>query len=58
MRNEEYPRCNFKYCNYHVDGYCMSEEHRKDCLEIAIGVLCLEGDEDANETKAVRECRM
>ena len=34
--------CHFKNCIHHADGYCHSEEHRKDCLEIALGILCMD----------------
>lgn len=38
----ETDRCNFPFCRFHVDGICHSEEHRKDCLDIALAVLCLD----------------
>ena len=44
-------RCNFPECRHYVNGECTSEEHRKDCLEIAIAVLCLD-----KEIPDVREC--
>lgn len=52
MEKENYSRCNFRYCNDHVDGFCMDEEHRASCLEIARGVLCIDDTEehDAGES--------
>nr|DAI88273.1 MAG TPA: hypothetical protein [Caudoviricetes sp.] len=35
-------KCNFPECQEYEDGVCTSEEHRKDCLDIALAVLCLD----------------
>lgn len=40
-------KCNFEYCRNHKDGECQDKKARKDCLEIALSVLCVNmGAED------------
>ncbi len=34
-------KCNFEYCRNHKDGECQDKKARKDCLEIALSVLCV-----------------
>ena len=46
--------CHFEQCRHYEDGKCLSDEARKDCLDIALAVLCI-NDEVANE-KRLQEC--
>lgn len=32
--------CNFPHCRYYLNGKCLNDNRRKDCLEIALAVLC------------------
>lgn len=34
-------RCDFEQCVHHYDGICINNQARKDCLEIALAVLCI-----------------
>ena len=46
--NIEKNNCQFEQCRYYEDGICLSDEARRDCVEIATAVLCI-SDEVANE---------
>lgn len=35
--------CNLTNCRYNANGKCENEEKRKECVEVARKVLCLEG---------------
>lgn len=35
-------KCNFTQCRYYEDGICASGVARRECLEIAFDVLCLD----------------
>lgn len=37
--------CNFEFCRNYEDGKCLNAEDRKNCLEIAMAVLCINEDE-------------
>ena len=37
------PECNFKNCVNYADGYCHDLERRKDCVAMAVGILCMDG---------------
>ena len=40
-------KCNLTSCRYNADGKCTNEEKRKECVEVARKVLCLnEKDKD------------
>ena len=41
-------KCNFEQCRYFDAGVCLNDEARKDCVEIATAVLCI-NDEVTNE---------
>lgn len=34
-------KCDFENCVHHHDGICINNQARKDCLEIALAVLCI-----------------
>lgn len=34
--------CHFEQCRHYLDGECQNNEARKDCIEIAVSVLCIE----------------
>jgi len=38
-------KCNFKECQHYEDGVCQDSKSRKDCVEIAIAVLCIKEKE-------------
>lgn len=40
MRN---PKCEFTNCIHYSDGFCHDTKARKNCVEMAIGILCLGG---------------
>ena len=42
-------RCNFPECIHYESGICADMKARKDCLDIALAVLCLNNEEDTNE---------
>jgi hypothetical protein len=54
--NLEIPKddCDFEFCRYFEDGKCLSESARKDCLEIALAVLCVRG-EDGRDKPELQE---
>ena len=37
--------CNFVNCVHYENGVCRNKESRKDCVEIAMAVLCINEDE-------------
>lgn len=44
-------KCQYENCVNYDDGICLSEESRKDCLEIALAVLCIN-----KENEIERKC--
>lgn len=45
--------CRFEFCRNYEDGKCLNETDRKNCLDIAMAVLCI-NEEDLCE-KTVNE---
>lgn len=39
-------KCRFEQCRHFSDGECLSDEARKDCIDIALAVLCLDKEVD------------
>ena len=39
---ENKANCNLTTCRYNADGKCTNEEKRKECVEVARKVLCLD----------------
>lgn len=39
-------KCNFASCRYNQDGICQNENARKECVEVARTVLCLENSKE------------
>lgn len=39
-------RCNYEFCRHFENGKCRSADARKECLEIAIAVLCIDKDKE------------
>lgn len=37
-------KCNFPECRHYEQGECCDKKSRKDCLDIALAVLCLNED--------------
>jgi hypothetical protein len=35
-------KCDFEQCVNHYEGICLNKQARKDCVDIAIAVLCLD----------------
>lgn len=35
-------KCQFEQCRNYEDGYCLNDEDRKNCIEIATAVLCID----------------
>lgn len=35
-------KCNYVECVHYLDGECQDDAARKDCIDIAKGVLCIE----------------
>lgn len=46
--NLETNRCRFEQCINYEDGKCLNEDDRKNCLEIALAVLCID-EESIND---------
>lgn len=44
-------KCNLASCRYNQNGICQNEDKRKECVEVAMAVLCLEGT-NANSCEA------
>ena len=44
-------KCDFRQCINYESGECMSEENRRDCLEIALAVLCIKEEEAGLERR-------
>ena len=44
-------KCNYPECRNYNDGICYDMEARKDCLDIALAVLCLNNEEGINEER-------
>lgn len=42
-------KCHFEQCIHYVDGECQSDDARKNCLEIALAVLCCEDSYDEGQ---------
>lgn len=40
--------CRFEQCRNYEDGKCLNEDDRKNCLEIALAVLCID-EESIND---------
>ena len=38
-------KCQFEQCINYEDGYCLNDEDRRGCIEIAMAVLCINEDE-------------
>lgn len=38
--------CRYEYCKHYDEGKCLDDNARKDCLEIAMAVLCVSEDEN------------
>lgn len=34
--------CNFEQCQNYEDGKCLNKDDRRNCLEIAMAVLCID----------------
>ena len=34
--------CGFPECRHYEQGTCNSKEHRKECIDIALSVLCID----------------
>lgn len=47
-------KCHFEQCRHYEAGECLSEEARRDCLEIASAVLCLDKEPEIEER--LRKC--
>ena len=37
-------RCDYEFCIFFDEGRCRNKEARRECLEIATAVLCIEGE--------------
>lgn len=37
------PKCEFTNCVHQANGYCHDIKHRKECLEMSMAILCLDG---------------
>ena len=46
-------RCNYEQCIHHEDGYCLDNNARRDCVEIALSVLCLNKEPECETTVEV-----
>jgi len=42
-------KCHFEQCVHYADGECQSEDARKNCLDIALAVLCCEESYDEGQ---------
>lgn len=43
-------RCNYEQCIHHEEGYCLDNNARRDCVEIALSVLCLNKEPECEKT--------
>lgn len=34
--------CHYEQCRHYEDGMCLNDKARRDCLDIALAVLCIE----------------
>ena len=41
-------KCQFEHCRHFENGECLDDKARKDCVDIAMAVLCIK-DEVKNE---------
>lgn len=39
--DENSNKCQFEQCINYEDGYCLNDKDRKNCIEIATAVLCI-----------------
>ena len=46
-------RCNYEQCIHYEDGYCLDNNARRDCVEIALSVLCLNKEPECETTVEV-----
>lgn len=38
--------CNYEFCRHYENGKCQDADARKECLEIATSVLCIDKDKE------------
>ena len=43
--------CHYPECIHYEEGKCLDDDARKNCLEFALAVLCLNEDDLANERR-------
>lgn len=39
-------KCNFSNCRYNRNSICHNEDKRKECVDVSMKVLCLEGNQN------------
>lgn len=46
MEMIEQDKCQLASCRYNRNGICQNEDKRKECVDVSMKVLCLEGNQN------------